>query len=41
MYLLNHAGTLNNPLVDADVRNKRSYECGDKLFEMIMANLLT
>jgi hypothetical protein len=25
-------------LSNVDVRNKRSYECGDKLFQMIMAN---
>jgi hypothetical protein len=32
MYLLNHAVHSEESFGNADVRNKRSYECGDKLF---------
>ncbi|TDE31919.1 hypothetical protein E0I61_04235 [Flavobacterium ranwuense] len=33
MYLLNHAVHSEASFGNADVRNKRSYECGDKLFQ--------
>jgi hypothetical protein len=32
MYLLNHAVHSESSFGNADIRNKRSYECGDKLF---------
>jgi hypothetical protein len=33
MYLLNHAVHSESSFGKADIRNKRSYECGDKLFQ--------